>query len=58
MSSKALVLGYVAACTGGNLPLPECGPVWQLGIIAALLAAAVLSLVALRVHAHMKPTRV
>lgn len=58
MTSKDFVLDYVSACTGGNLPLSECGPVWQLGIIAALLVAAVLSLVVLRALAHMKSARV
>ena len=58
MTSKDVVLGYVSACTGGSLPLSECGPVWQLGIIAALLVAAVLSLVVLRALAHMESGRV
>lgn len=57
MTSKALVLGYVTACTGGKLPLSDCGPVWQLGIIAGLLVAAVLSLLVLRAHAHIKSAR-
>lgn len=57
MTSKALVLGYVNACTGGMLPPSDCGPVWQLGIIAGLLVVAVLSLAALRAHAHMKSAR-
>lgn len=58
MTSKDFVLGYVTACTDGKLPLSDCGPVWQLGIIAGLLVAAVLSLVVLRALAHTKSARV
>jgi len=53
---QQFVAGYVNACASGRLPLPECGPVWQLGIIGALLVLAVLCLVVLRVRAHMKST--
>jgi len=49
MGDQNFIVGYVQACTSGPLPLSECGPVWQLGIIAALLVLAVLTLVALRV---------
>jgi hypothetical protein len=54
MGSQSILETYVLACTGGKLPLSECGPVWQLGIIAALLVCAVLALVVLRVHSRMK----
>jgi hypothetical protein len=43
------ILGYVQACTDGKIPVSECGPVWQLGIITTLLVLAVLTLIALRV---------
>lgn len=37
MVGQKFVIGNIKACTSGQLPLSECGPVWQLGIIAALL---------------------
>jgi hypothetical protein len=49
MLGQNFVVGYVKVCTGGQLPLSECGPVWQLGIISVLLVLAVLMLVAVRV---------
>jgi len=54
MVADTVVMSYVYACTGGSLPLSECGPVWQLGIIATLLFFAVFALVALRILARMK----
>jgi hypothetical protein len=57
MLSQNFVVGYVKVCTGGQLPLSECGPVWQLGIIATLLAFAVLTLVALRVGRSLATTQ-
>lgn len=52
MGSENFVLTYVQACTGGKLPFSDCGPIWQLGVIAALLAAAVLFLILLRMRAQ------
>ena len=54
MGSQSILAAYVHACTSGKLPLSECGPVWQLGIIAALVVCAVLALVVLRFHSRMK----
>lgn len=54
MGDQLILEAYVHACTSGKLPLSECGPVWQLGIIAALLVCAVLALVVLRFHSRMK----
>jgi len=52
MGSENFVLAYVQACTGGKLSLSDCGPIWQLGVIAALLVAAILFLILLRVRPH------
>jgi hypothetical protein len=41
----------VRSCTVGALGVSDCGPVWQLGIIAAFLAAAIVTLVVLRLRA-------
>lgn len=54
MVSQNLVLGYVQACSSGALPSSECSPVWQLGIIAAFLVCAVLTLVVLRFQSRVK----
>jgi hypothetical protein len=48
MGGGNFILTYVHACTVGKLVLADCGPVWQLGIIAAILTAAVTSLAILR----------
>ena len=54
MFGQDVVVGYVKACASRTLPLSECGPVWQLGIMGVLLLLAVLGLVVLRVRARMK----
>lgn len=56
MLGQQLVLGYVEACSSGMLPLSECDPVWELGIIGALLIVALLSLV-FSVRSRGKRTR-
>ena len=48
------VMGYLQACTGGQLPMSECGPVWQLGIIAALLISAIAVLTVLRLRSFRR----
>jgi len=48
------IITYVQACTGGRLPLGECGPIWQLGIIAALLISAIAVLIALRLRSFRR----
>lgn len=45
---------YVDSCASGALKLSECGPVWQLGVIAVLLGIAVIVLVALRVRTPLQ----
>jgi hypothetical protein len=54
MGSSEFVVNYVQACTIGNLPLSECGPVWQLGIIAVLLVSAFMALIAVRVSSNAR----
>ena len=56
MLGQQLVLGYVEACGSGMLPLSECDPVWELGIIGVLLILALLSL-AFSVRSRGKKTR-
>jgi hypothetical protein len=47
MGNDNFVLRYVQDCIGGQLTLSDCGPVWQLSVIAVLLAAAILFLILL-----------
>lgn len=51
MGDRDIVIEYVKSCTAGTLGAPDCGPVWQLGIIATFLVIAVATLVALRLRA-------
>lgn len=44
MNNENFIITYVHACSSNQLPLADGGPVWQLGIIAALLVIAVTSL--------------
>ncbi|MGE0558866.1 MAG: hypothetical protein AB7E73_04635 [Burkholderiales bacterium] len=55
MINDNFVFVYVRACGTGKLPLAECGPVWQLGVIALLLATTVLALLALRMRMFKAP---
>ena len=45
MTQDHFVVSYVHACSANQLPIADCGPVWQLGIIAVLLVMAVTTLV-------------
>lgn len=50
MSDQNFIVNYIQACTGGKLPFYECGPVWQMFVIAAFLVAAVAVLLVLRMR--------
>jgi len=47
MGGENFILSYVQSCIGGNVAFSDCGPVWQLGVIAALLVAAFMILILL-----------
>lgn len=51
MGDRGIVIEYVKSCTAGTLGMSDCGPVWQLGVIAAFLVIAVATLVVLRLRA-------
>jgi len=51
MGDRGIVIEYVRSCTAGSLGVSDCGPVWQLGVIAALLVIALVALVVLRLRA-------
>ena len=57
MGNNNFVLRYVQDCIGGQLTLSDCGPVWQLGVIAVLLAAAILFLILLVMRPQMQSTQ-
>jgi hypothetical protein len=45
-----VIIEYLRSCTAGSLGMSDCAPVWQLGIIAAFLVAAIVALVVLRLR--------
>ena len=51
MGDRGFIIEYVRSCTAGALGISDCGPVWQLGVIAAFLVAAIVTLAVLRLHA-------
>ena len=51
MGDRGIIIEFVSFCTAGGLSISDCGPVWQLSVIAALLVVAVTALVILRVRA-------
>lgn len=51
MGDRGIVIEYVRSCTAGALGMSDCGPVWQLGVIAGLLVLAISTLVVLRLRA-------
>ena len=52
MGSQDFIVTYVRACASGKLVLSECGPVWQFGVIAVLLAFAITVLIVFRIRAY------
>ena len=54
MSNQNFVLTYIQACTGGKLGFSECGPIWQLGIIAVILTSLIAVLIAFRIRARAR----
>jgi len=51
VGDRGIIIEYVRSCTAGSLGMSDCGPVWQLGVIAAFLVIAVTALVVLRLRA-------
>jgi len=50
VGSQGLVLEYVKSCASGALGAADCGPIWQLGVIAALLLLAIAALALLQLR--------
>lgn len=57
MVAQNFILIYMLACASGKLALSECGPVWQFGVIAVLLASAITVLIVLRMRAYTQTAR-
>ncbi len=55
MSTSSFVISYVQACASGKLALGECGPMWQMLVIAVLLVLAVGTLLVLRLRSGAMP---
>lgn len=51
MGDRGIIVEYVRSCTAGALGMSDCGPVWQLGVIAGFLVLAIVTLVVLRLRA-------
>jgi hypothetical protein len=50
MGNYLFLISYVRSCANGALRIGDCGPVWQMGVIAALLVLLIVALAALRWH--------
>lgn len=45
---NATVISYLQGCATGSIRFQDCGPVWQMGVIAGLIVLAIIALVAMR----------
>ena len=45
MHTPSFIALYLRDCASGAITIGECGPVWELTVIALLLLAAILALV-------------
>ena len=50
MGDQGLVLAYLQSCVSGALGAADCGPIWQLGIIAGLLLISIVVLAVLQLR--------
>ena len=55
MGTQNFVLTYLQSCTNGKLGVSDCGPIWQLGVIAVFLLIAVVTLLVLRARSRAEP---
>jgi len=52
MNNGNFIWTYLHMCGAGKLPLSDCGPVWQIGIIVVILVCSIAFLIVLRIQAH------
>ncbi len=57
MNNTDFIVTYVKTCASGKLGVSDCGPVWQLSVIAALLLIAIVTLLVLRLRARVQPQK-
>lgn len=57
MNSADFILTYVQMCSSGKLGVSDCGPVWQLSMIGALLLIAIVTLLVLRLRSRVLAAR-
>lgn len=50
MNSQTFIVSFIQYCTSGALSRSECGPVWQMMVIATLLLLAIVTLIVLRLY--------
>ena len=50
MGGDGIILWYVNSCASGKLGISECGPVWQMLVIATFLIVAIVVLLVLRLR--------
>ena len=55
MGNQHFLLTYVQSCTSGKLGISECGPIWQMAVIAVFLLVAVVTLLVLRLRSRAEP---
>ena len=56
MGDQGLVLAYLQSCVSGALGAADCGPIWQLGVIAVLLFLAIVTLALLHLRRAQSST--
>lgn len=57
MGAQNFILNYIQSCTSGKLGVSDCGPIWQLGVIAVFLLIAIVMLLVLRLHSRTAPEK-
>ena len=53
MNTTGMVIELVDACASGRLGVSDCGPIWQLGVIAVLLVVMSATLAVLRLRSRL-----
>lgn len=57
MGTQNFILMYLQSCASGKLGISECGPIWQMTIIAVFLLVAVATLLILRLRSRTEPEK-
>lgn len=57
MGTQDLIFNFVQSCVSGRLGMSDCGPIWQLGVIAVFLLAAIATLLVLRLRSGSSPAK-